>query len=222
MKAQYHINLEEYSLQKFKRNLEVRDMIPSRVSLKDDLDERFSMLESADITNLKELIEALKTKQKIEQFSKETGLSIQYLTLLNREAKSYLPNPVRLDKFPGISNTVIEKLGAVGIKNSRHMFNAAQDKVDRERLAQKSEIPIAILDELVGLSDLSRVYGVGPVFARMIYDVGIHSIRDFVRYTAEQFIEIYEIQTQKKADFGINEIEFSLVIARELEISVEI
>jgi hypothetical protein len=222
MKAQYHINLEEYSLQKFKRNLEVRDMIPSRVSLKDDLDERFSMLESAGITNLKELIEALKTKQKIEQFSKETGLSIQYLTLLNREAKSYLPNPVRLDKFPGISNTVIEKLGAVGIKNSHHMFNAAQDKVDRERLAQKSEIPIAILDELVGLSDLSRVYGVGPVFARMIYDVGIHSIRDFVRYTAEQFIEIYEIQTQKKADFGINEIEFSLVIARELEISVEI
>ena len=78
------------------------------------------------------------------------------------------------------------------------------------------------MDELVGLSDLSKVYGVGPVFARMIYDVGIHSIRDFVRYTAEKYIEIYEIQTQKKADFCINEIEFSLELAIALEIASEI
>ena len=78
------------------------------------------------------------------------------------------------------------------------------------------------MDELVGLSDLSRVYGVGPVFARMIYDVGIHSIHDFARYTAKDFIEIYENQTQKKADFGINDIEFSLELAKKLEIAVEI
>ena len=62
-------------------------MIPSRVSLKDDLDERFEILEINSIANLKELINALKTKPKIELFSKETGLTIEYLTLLKREAK---------------------------------------------------------------------------------------------------------------------------------------
>jgi hypothetical protein len=221
MRDQYHINLEQYSLQKFKSNLEARDMIPSRVSLKDNLDERFRVLENAGITNLKELIDALKTKQKIEQFSKETGLPTQYLTLLNREAKSYLPKPIRLDKFPGISNTVIEKLGAVNIKNSRHLFNAAQGKSDREGLAKNTGVPIACLNELVSLSDLARIYGVGPVFARMIFDVGIHSIQDFVRCTAEDFIEIYENQTQKKADFGVNEIEFSLELAKALESEVD-
>jgi hypothetical protein len=51
----------------------------------------------------------------------------------------------------------------------------------------------------------------------MIYDVGIHSIREFVRYTAEDFIGIYETHTQEKADFGVNEIEFSLALAKELE-----
>ena len=218
MKAHYHIDLEKYSLQKFKNNLESRDMIPSRVSLKEDLDDRFMILENVEITNLKELITALKTKPKIEAFSKETGLSNKYLSLLSREARSYLPNPVRLDKFSGVSSVTIEKLEATGIKNSCHLFNAVQTKAEREELAQQVEIPIERLDELFDLSNLSRVYGVGPVFARMIYDVGVQSVRKFVQYSANEFINIYEAQTQKKADFGINEIEFSLILARDLEV----
>jgi len=222
MKDQYHIDLEKYSLHKFKNNLKSRDMIPSRVSLKDELDERFKILEINGIKNLKELIEELKTKPKIELFSKETGLTIEYLTLLNREAKSYLPNPIRLDKFPGIPTKYLDRLDAVGIRNSRHLFSRAMDKEKREQLSQKTEIPIEILNELVCLSDLSRAYGVGPVFAQMIYDVGIKSIKAFIEFTAEDFIRIYEKKNQKKADFGVNEIQFSLELARELDIAIEI
>ena len=78
------------------------------------------------------------------------------------------------------------------------------------------------MNELVCLSDLARAYGIGPVFARMIYDVGIKSITEFVENTAEEFIRIYEEKEQKKADFGVNEIQFSLELAKELDIAVEI
>lgn len=217
MKAQYHIDLEKYTLKKFKHYLETREMIPSRVSLKGDLDERFQVLENAGMSNLQELLDVLKTKPKIELFSQMTGLPIEYLTLLNREAKIYRPNPIPLDKFPGIAKAVVEKLATVGIKNTRQLFNATQEREEMADLADKTDITIEALVELVGLSDLARVYGVGPVFARMIYDIGIHSIQEFIRYSAEDFIEIYETKTQKKADFGVNEIEFSLVLARELE-----
>jgi len=222
MGEKYNIDLEKYSLQKFKNNLEVRDMIPSRVSLKEALDERFAILEDSGITNLKELIGRLKTKQKIELFSRDTGLSIEYLTVLNREAKSYLPNPIRLDKFPGIPPKYTNRLETEGIKNSRQLFNEAKDKKEREQLSQITEIPIGIMNELVCLSDLARAYGVGPVFARIIYDVGIKSIKEFVGKTPEEFIKIYEEKEQKKADFGINEIQFSLELAKELDIAVEI
>jgi len=221
MSDRYQIDLEKYSLQKFKRSLQSRDMIPSRVSLKDDVDARFGKLESCWITNLKELIDALKTKQRIEQFSQETTLTIEYLTLLNREAKSYLSKPIRLDKFPGVRTEYLKRLDDVGIRNTRQLFVEAQDKSRRERLSKETGIPIDILNQLVGLSDLSRLYGVGPVFARMIYDVGIRSVAEFVEYTAEDFIRIYEEQTRKKADFGIGEIEFSLELAKELDIAVE-
>jgi len=89
-------------------------------------------------------------------------------------------------------------------------------------LSKETGIPKEVLNELVGLSDLSRIYGVGPVFARLIYDVGIRSVKEFVECTAEDFIRIYEEQTQKKADFGVGEIQFSLELAKELEIAVDI
>ena len=222
MGNQYHIDIEKYSLQKFKNNLSSREMIPSRVSLKDELDERFKILEINGIKNLKELIDVLKTKPKIELFSKETGLTIEYLTLLKREAKSYLPNPIRLDKFPGIPTKYVDRLDAEGIRNSRQLFNEAKNKNERDQISKRTEIPIEIMNELVCLSDLARAYGVGPVFARMIYDVGIKSIKEFVENTAEEFIRIYEDKEQKKADFGVNEIQFSLELAKELDIAVEI
>jgi hypothetical protein len=192
------------------------------VSLKDELDERFKILEINGINNLKDLIDLLKTKPKIEQFSKETGLAIEYLTLLNREARSYLPNPIRLDKFTGIPTKYVDRLDAEGIRNSRQLFNEAKNKNERVQISQRTEIPIDIMNELVCLSDLVRAYGVGPVFARMIYDVGIKSIKEFVENTAEEFIRIYEEKEQKKADFGVNEIQFSLELAKELDIAVEI
>jgi hypothetical protein len=60
------------------------------------------------------------------------------------------------------------------------------------------------------------------VFTRLIYDVGIKSTKELVEITAEEFIRIYEEHEGKKADFGVSDIEFSLVIARELDIAVEL
>ena len=124
---------------------------------------------------MKDLVGALKTKSKITCASQETGVSVAYLSLLKREATSYLPNPTRLEKFPGIPQTYVERLAHIGITHSRLMFRKAKDKQQREQLARDTDIPIDLLNELICLSDLSRVYGVGPVFARMLYDVGIIS-----------------------------------------------
>jgi hypothetical protein len=219
MGDRYHIDTERYSLKRFKEGLASREMIPSRVVLKEDLEERLQIIESRGITNLKELMDRLKTKPKIEAFAKESGLPTDYLILLNREAKSYLPNPVRLDKFPGVENDDINRLEALGIKNSRHLFNSAKKNKDREQLAEATGINIKRLDELLGLSDLSRVYGVGPVFARILFDLGIKSTMELVGYSGEEIIRIYEQATQKKADFGIAEIQFTLDLARELTLA---
>jgi hypothetical protein len=222
MKDYYHIDTETYSLQKFKSDIGARDLIPSRVSLKDELDERFEILQNNGLTNLKELIDALKTKAKIADFSEKTGLPVEYLTLLRREANSYLPNPVRIDTFSGIPSEYVDRLAVEGMNNTRQLFNAAIEKSERVQISQRTGIPMDILTEAVCLSDLVRAYGIGPVFARMLYDVGIKSIKDFVGQSAEELINIYEVKEQKKADFGINELQFSIDLAMSLDIAVEI
>jgi len=222
MANQYNIDLAAVTIEKFKENIGTRDLIPSRVSLKDDLDGRFDIIASTGITNMDALVDALKTRSKIYAFAKESGLPAEYLTLLCREARSYLSNPVRLDKFPGIPSGYVDRLETEGIKNTRQLLIGAGGKSLRKDLAQRIEIPIEVMDELVSLSDLSRAYGIGPVFARMLYDVGIYSIKKYIQYSAEDIIKIYEEKEGKKADFGVNEIQFSLDLAKELEILLEI
>lgn len=41
---------------------------------------------------------------------------------------------------------------------------------------------------------------------RRVFDVGIQSVREFIAYSAEDFIRMYEEREQEKADFGVNEI----------------
>ena len=72
------------------------------------------------------------------------------------------------------------------------------------------------LQEIYSLSDLVRLYGVGPVFAKIIHEVGISSVKKFATVSGEDFIRIYEEKLKRKADFSAGDIDFSIELAREL------
>lgn len=216
MSASYHIDTSKYSLQEMKKDLLDRDLIHSRQPLKDDLEINFQILESAGIYTLRDLISALKKKSKIGELSSRLGISENYLILLRREANSYLPNPVSLDRFSGFNARDIEKLAAAGIRNSRQLFDLTKN--NQVNLSADLELARETLTELVGLSDLVRAYGVGPAFARILYDTGIHSIGELRNLTPRQVIDLYEKETGKKADFSVDDIKFSLDLVKALDI----
>jgi len=217
MKSAYFLDLNQFPLDEFRDDLRTRVMIPSRVSLKDDLDARFKALKKAGLDSMQDLLDALKTKEKLAAFARESGLDAEYLTLLRREAGSYQPKPVRLDRLPGANTGDLEALEKLGIKDTRHLFDRSRSDTARADLSEVSGIPSARLDELIGMSDLMRAYGVGPVFARLLYDIGIHSKAEFIEKSAEKIVAIYERETGKKADFGVNEMQFSLDLAKRLD-----
>ena len=221
MSSQYHINPQKVSLKRFQASLESRELIPSRVMLKEKLQSRFSTIHSAGVNTLEDLIDVLKNKPKVEAFSKKTGLGIDYLTLLKREASSYFPNPVQLNKFPGVNSQAILKLEKAGIKNSKQLLDRAVEIGNRKALSSESGVSEDDLNELIHLSDLSRLYGVGPVFARMLYNIGIDSVKSFIHHSAEDIIKIYEEINKNKADFTLSDIQFTLEMARELELIIE-
>ena len=218
MKPSYHIDPLKYSLEKFKEDLLSRNLIPSREPLKTGLDINFSIFESLGWKNLKDFRTALKDKKAIDTLSAEIGVDKDYLTLLRREVYSYFPNPVSLEKFKDFSPDHILQLKNKGINHSKHLFEILNSEDTLKDLANDTGIPEVILQELGCLSDLVRAYGVGPAFARILFDTGIKSIADLSKYSAEQVVDLYERQTLKKADFTQSDIQFSLDIINMLDI----
>ncbi len=216
MKAAYHIDPSLISLNQLKIDLLNRELIPSRKPLKHNLEKNFQGLERRGITTLEDLLSALKDRTKISDFSKLTGIEMDYLVLLRREVNSYFPNPVPLKKFPGILEETADRLSNLGFNNSKQFFEYCAGVEDLSALATDAEISLDYLRRLIGLADLVRVYGVGPVFAELLYDAGISSLEVFLSHTPDEIIDLYQERVGKKADFSVSDLQFSQAQAKIL------
>jgi len=147
MNENYFVNTDKFSIDKFKNILCTKEILPGRIILKEKLDERFELLKSKNIMSLSDLLETLKTKQKIDKFSKETELSVEYLTILRREANSYVSVPVKLIDLPFIETDIISKLESQGIKDSKQLFEIAAKLKDRQKLSEEFKLPLDKLSE---------------------------------------------------------------------------
>lgn len=222
----YSLDTDKFSIDKFNNILWTKDILPGRIILKEKLDERFELLKSRKINTLSDLLETLKSKEKIEKFSEETGLSVEYLTILRREANSYVSVPVKLIDLPFIESDIINKLESNGIKDSKQLFEIAAKLSDRQKLSEKYKLPLNKLSELVCLCDLVRITGVGPVFARIIFDSGIFTVKNFLSYDADDLLErLTKINSEKgltKAKFTLKDIEYCIELGTDLPCVVEI
>lgn len=193
----YYINFREFSLERLKTNLATGDVLPARQILKDNIDERFEVFKSLGFHHLNDLIQALSTKQKMEKLSKH-GLPVDYLVILRREVRSYIPKPVYLREIPGIAREDVEKLAAVGITHSKHMFERGRTKKNRAGLSALTGVSIESLLEIAKLSDLGRVRGIGAVFTRLFYESGADTIENLSKWDPEELFQLVHAVNKEK------------------------
>jgi hypothetical protein len=189
MTDEYHIDLTQFSLERLRQVLEAGGLLPSERILAEDMAGRFGVLASLGIANLRDLADRLSTKKKLAQFVEESGLPEQFLVVLRRRAGTYTPKPVPLHKFPGIEPRHVERLAAVGIKHSKHLFERARSKQARAELAALADVPEDALLELVKLSDLVRASYVGPVYARILYEAGADTLEKLAASAPDELVE---------------------------------
>lgn len=217
MVENYHIDLEEFPLNKFKQELKDSEPLPSRKILKDHLDEKFGVLNENGVCNLQELVNLLKTPKKAREFAEKSGLPEDYLLILRREVNSYTPNPVNLDKFPGIEEKTLNKLNSARIKNTAHLFRRVKTLADRKKLASELKIDDSVLLELTKLTDLVRIKWVGPVFARIFLDSGVDTVQKVSEVDAKTFykklVEINRDKNYTKSTFILSDVELCVKVA---------
>ena len=187
----YTINPARFPLERFYELTRSKQLLPDRRILLEKIVERFKILRKQGITNLQDLITTLRTKEKILKFAQESGIPEAYLIRLKREAGSYISRPLRLSEIPGIPYEYLLMLESRGIKNTKQFFESVRTKEQQHDLSGLTGIPEARLQEIYCLSDLSRINGVGGVFARTLYMAGIRSIQQFAQMDTGQSIDEY-------------------------------
>lgn len=174
---------------------------------------------------MQQLIDALSTKKKRESFAQKTGLSTDYLTILRRQARSYIPTPVHFKDIPEVDPDVVERLAAAGIKHSKHLFERAGTRAQRAELCQQTGIPADTLRELIGLSDLARAGWVGPVFVRMIYETGTDTLEKLAQQQPEalyqSLLAVNAARQFTKASFSLKDAAACIETAQALPKVIE-
>ncbi len=221
----YYIDLESISIDQYKKRLESGYLPPSRMILKEKIDERLDQLKNLGIKNVKELIQTLKKKDKLEELSKIDSLSEDYLKMLLRELNSTLPKPNKISEFSGISKEIPLKLAKIGIKNTKNLYDKVITKADREELAKMTGINKTEVLELTKLTDLSRIKWAGVNFARMLYDLGFDTVEKASKADpVDLHKRINEINKEKgiyKGHIGLNDIRIFVNAANEVPQEVE-
>lgn len=221
----YYIDLEKISIDDYRVKLESAYLPPSRLILKDKLDERFGYFKSIGIKNIKGLIQLLRKKDKLAELSKVDFLSGDYLTILLRELNSTRPKPNKISEFIEIAKDTIDSLEKIGISNTEKLYDKVIKKSDRQKLADSTGIKYKDILELTKLADLSRMKWVGVTYAQMLYDLGVDTVEKVsVSDPIDLHTRINQMIKEKnifKGAIGLNDVKILIESASELPLEIE-
>lgn len=221
----YYIDLEKISIDDYRIKLESAYLPPSRLMLKDRLDDRFGYFKSIGIRNVNQLIQLLKKKDKLAELSKFDYFSGDYLTILLRELNSTLPKPNKIADFTEIAKETINKLEKIGITNTEKLYNKAIKKSDRQKLADSNGINDQDILALTKLADLSRIKWVGVTYAQLLYNLGTDTVEKVSKSDPiDLHAKINHLIKEKnlfKGAIGLNDVRILIESANELPVEIE-
>lgn len=221
----YYIDLEKISIDDYRVKLESAYLPPSRLILKDRLDERFGYFKSIGIKNVKGLIQLLKKKDKFAELSKDDCFTVEYLIVLLRELNSTLPKPNRISDFKAIAKNTIDRLEKIGITNTEKLYDKVVKKSDRQKLADSTGIEYKDILELTKLSDLSRIKWVGVTYAQILYDLGVDTVGKVSESDPivlhKKINQMIKEENLFKGAIGLNDVKILIESARDLLLEIE-
>ena len=106
----YYIDAEKVSLDDLRKRIKETDLVPSRISLLDDLNEKINKLKQQGFLSLADLRKELKNAKNITLLANKTELDSQYLTLLRREIEGYFPKASPIKSFDWLQKKEMKQL----------------------------------------------------------------------------------------------------------------
>lgn len=221
----YYINLELISIDEYKKILKTADLLPSWKILEKDIDKNLDIIKKHNIRNLNELLVALKNKNKLQEFAKQSGLPENYLAVLRRVVNGYQPKPNRIKDFTCIDENVVLKLETLGIKNTLKLYEKVQTSEKRNELSKEISVNKNEIMKLTKLTDLSRIRWVNHTFAYVLLEAGYDTAE---KVANADYNELYETVKQLNkereiynAHIGAHDMKLCVESAQSLDFEIE-
>jgi len=127
--------------------------------------------------------------------------------------------------FLGVNHQHTQALRKEGIFTSEHMLRAGRTKEGREKLMEKTGVPLSAILELAKLADLSRIIGLKRKRARLYYDASLDTLDKIAKWDPEEmqhmFVEFVERTEFDGAPPTPSEAAFAVKLAKYLPRIVE-
>ncbi len=216
----YTIDLHNITLDDYQTVLQTADLLPSRRVLHENTEEIFSVLKAQGLATLADLQAALRTKSKLQQFAQKSGLDEEYLKILIREVNSLQPKPNQLADFPDTPAEVVEKLAALGIKNTLHLYDRVLTPADRAALAGEAGVDEGAILRLAKLTDLSRIRWVNHTFAYVLFEAGYDTSAKVAKADPAQLYKdvkaLNEVREIYKGQIGLHDMALCVNAAKDV------
>jgi hypothetical protein len=221
----YYIDLEGISIDEYREILKSAELLPRRMILKENIDDVFDIIKTQKIKNVDELRTALKSKKKLKDFSKQTGIPEDYLTILIREVNSYRQRPNKIKEFPGVPEDVVLSLENLGITNTLQLYAKILTPQSRKELSSQTGISKNEIIRLATLTDLSRIRWVNHTFAYVLFEAGYDTAE---KVAAADYRELYEkvkrLNDEReiyKGHIGQHDMKLCVEAARDVSFEIE-
>ncbi len=221
----YYIDLKSISIDKYKEILKTAELIPSWKVLENDIDKNLDIIKKNNIENLDEILTVLKDKDKIREFSKKSGLSEDYLSVLKRVINGYRQKPNRIKDFSCITEDTVIKLEKVGIKNTLKLYDMILTEEKRNLLSNKTGISRDEIIKLTKLTDLSRIRWVNHTFAYVLSEAGYDTVEKVANADYQELYKAVKQLNEEReiyqAHIGVRDMKMVVGSAKDLDFEIE-
>ncbi|MCK5016629.1 MAG: DUF4332 domain-containing protein [Candidatus Peribacteraceae bacterium] len=221
----YYIDLSKITIDQYKKILKQTDLLPSWKILGENIDENLNIIIKHNINNMFDLQTALKNKKRVQEFSAQSGLSEKYLTVLRRVVNGYQPKPNNFKDFPDISEDILIRLDAIGIKNTLQLYEEIITPECRDEFSKKTGIEINDVLRITQFTDLSRIRWVNHTFAYVLMEAGFVTAEIIAKTEPKDlYFEVKNLNEKRKiykANIGVNDMKLVIESAKGLDIEIE-
>lgn len=221
----FSVDLHKISLPQLAERLGSTRLLPGRRLVLEPLARVVAGLQAEGLQSAGDVLPYLRQRQQLEALAARLQVDVNYMRVLARQISAFQAQPVPLARLEWFRVDELQRLIQHGYVNTRDLYEGLAAADRRQAEAERLQLDPHRLEMGLRLADLLRINGVGPLYARLLLEMGILSVADYRQRDVESLLADYHEANKRhpgpSARLGRRDIEYCQYFSCLLDDDVE-